>query len=820
MNLKQIFYTLVFVLVAVQGWAADYYVWEDNTTEYYSSVGFEQSGTSNANALDYVIDSVMSNGDTVYVGNNVTTNSDASYGIRLVLTGVKNIIKTTNISYNTGDITLTSLGNYFMYNSSAVDGMTIQGPFIADDSANSGEFWFSGAAIQNCTFKDIIFQNFNTATILDIGDGVSTSTFEDITVKQSDVLIFDDSPASTTNTFKNITIYYDNGVTDYLYFDGESYTFEYPIFYGNADDVAIKFRGLSGASARSHNLIYPKYLDWYDADGNYVKSGSLQLQDYGGSGLTVNEYNGVHVNPEDYAWEAVVTGTIINVYNSVGVGLLANEDSGGEINIDSSYLLKDWMSSATDGTVTDSITIDSTNTKLLFNQHAPGYAAIIPCMDDLENALDPSGSDQVPVIEEWIAEGITGVLYIQPGSSADVENGVTFTGDELSNFNTVVGYVNAGQVDVGPHTMSHISLAETVAFDIKKAASIDAETATCTVSATSFSIDCTDNDADISLTFGSGGIDSLYDVYDYLNTNAYYTVANPSYGATTSNGQKQTPTVLTATSFAVPASGASATDIEYDMDAKFEWEIGQAKTWLLTNFTQLESSDIRSMAAPSGDTPNSFITYLNDNETDTDIGILFNRGSKPTGEPGYNGSSYDLRDYNTKLTQVVEWTNWAGGNVADYIGGTITDASIKARGAAMAEYCKVAGIVLMPYSHNTQTEANVAMWSAFIEGVKSVDAGLFKPIDTVIDYIRSGTQDVTNSEVWSVDFSTNYTFNFKTGGGSSLVNAGNDAVILYGEPDVDGEYMYREYNIGPSQKAGAPSGGSKKHCIGCDGIGM
>jgi len=347
--------------------------------------------------------------------------------------------------------------------------------------------------------------------------------------------------------------------------------------------------------------------------------------------------------------------------------------------------------------------------------------------------------------------------------------------------------------------MSHTPMDTTTLYTIKKAAALDGETVTWDSTATGLTITASvTSAANISVTYGSGGIDSSYDTWELLDNSAYYTVS--ALVPETARAQKQAARVIGSQNFEIPASGATAQDVDLDSDAFFTFEWGKSKDWLLANFTSLSGSDLRAIAAPTGATPDVFIDWLNTNESNDEIGFYLSRGSKPAGEPAYEGSPYDFRNLNTKIILTLDWDAWAGGDVADYVAGTITDASIKARGAQIADWARTIGAVLMPYSHDTETEANAAMWTAFLQGVKLVDGSLLKDINAVITYIRSGTQDGSNLEVWAQDWGSGYSYDLKLNSTSDLIDTGVYNSNTYGVDDADGNPQYGAWDIGPYER--------------------
>lgn len=788
------------------------YVWAENGAQYYSTTGLGQGGVSNAAALDYAIDSVLASGDEVVVGGD-TVLGYVSFGLRCNLAGaIKNIKRADDSVYGTGNVTLQGISStYMLYSAQVLDGMTIEGPFIVDGSVGAWPFLYMyGVALQNSTFKQLTFKDF-TSYAFRAANGLSGNVWEDCVfmprLAGAGSRIITDSATDTGNTLRRCKLYYSDDAVEVLNLTG-IWTIENPEFYGHVDEMAIKLTTASG----THTITNPKYLDWYDTNGNYVRCGSLFVSKESGDLLTVNEQHGAHINPNGYAWESSGASAVINAVNSYSIGGYAKENSSSTNNLDNCLVIDDQSPVDSDGTLTNCQTQTSNDGNLsakLTNYAAP-YGAIICNFDDLEDNLRDIDS-QPDLVEVCINKGAKPILFIQPGSSLYqyIEQGIEFDDDpeKLAQFNRIVNWVAQGKVEVGIHGMTHMPLDTVGICNIKKAASIDSHTVTCTITSSSFDLSCpTLPAADISLTLDLTHTKSMGDIYDVLEASEYYTVSEKYWYVSETvqgSGRKLVSRLLAETSFTVPDSDGTAVDIEFDKDAWYRWEISTCRAWLLAHFPSLQNADIKYMATPHGQTPDAFIQFLTDNESDPDIQVRLNRGNKPASEPDFNGDMNDIRQINTRLLNTVGWDSWAGGWVSAWDAGTITYESVYARGQAIAEYTKTRGAIFMPYSHDKELEANVEMWTAFLDGIRSVDPGLLKSMSEVDAYIRTnGVQDETNHEVWHVDWSAEYgDWDLQPKGGSALLDNGKPITGIHDQAelatDLGGKPIYFNPPIGP-----------------------
>jgi hypothetical protein len=800
-----------------------YYVWKNDEIGYYSTSGFGIDGTSNENVLDYVF-TLMAADETVYVGTNSSGLDVTFIGIRIILSHANKIIRANPLehgAYGLGTVTLKADNSYFFYHSGAVDGMIVRGPFVADGSTSTGYFWYANNTVVNSIFEEITFKNFTANTTLDFGPGISDSTLKQLHFESSCTNnYFDDSPASSNNTFEFNTIQYSPDASSFLYFDGTGYDLKSCFFYGHgASFTAFKYRGLNGSSIREIKLISCVFLDYYTPSGDYLESGRVSAQDYGGSGVTLNDINSVHLNPIDYVWASVGTNAVINTYNSLAVGSIGLTSTGGALNHYSNYLLSNWYRSTSQGNIDAScVTIDSKNNAINFKHYAPPFGAIIPCLDDTENHLDPNGSNQRDIVDVWISKNVRGILFFQAGSIDDPVNGIEFSGDALIEFTTLVSYHADGLVDVGIHSMSHNDLSENVIFTIKKDISIDTETATITITTNGIVIDCTNTDANLDLPFST--YPTMWDIYDAINGSGYYTAVNSKWEDDSCYAMLVISSLFAQIdTVSIPVSTDTPLDVNYNINDRFEFEIGNSKAWVLAHFPAATAESVNAFATPGGDASADLINWLVTTEDQPEYGIKFTRSLVRNDE--YSGSYFDLKNLNTRAVQVVDWELWAGGDCADWESETITYDTIFSRGVAMAEYVKVKGIVLMPYSHGTETEANAAMWSALLDGIRSVDSTLLKSTQTVLEYIRSGTQDESAPEVWKQDWSSDYSWgSLNLAKSSSLIDMGELVTGVHDQGDADpwGKYLYRLPNIGADQGAGAPKQRQQILRIGSPGI--
>ncbi len=786
---------------------SDAYIWAENGTQYYSTTGMMTGGTEHATALDYALDSILS--DAVYVGGDTVLDS-ASYAITSNLAGnAKSIIRSNDSAFEGQEITIIGITGYFLYSASAIDGMTIQGPFIIDDTVSqAGEFLQVDAALTNCVFRDLVMRGFLTQNIFRTADGMTDNLFERVTFEpysSAGSRQIADSIGDSGNILRDCKFYYSSDSRVLTLYG--NWMIENPEFYGNASGRAIYFStGVGEVTIKS-----PKYLDWYDDSGNYLRSGSLFVTKNSTAIYTINEYHGAHVNSEDFAWVVSGAYAVINVVNSWSIGGDAKKYSDGTINLDNCYLIEDHNNNGTDGATTDCQQVDDNDGNMLAkltNYPAP-YGAIIPNFDDLEDNLRDVDC-QVDLVEKCIEKGAKPILFIQPGSStyAEIEAGIEITDPEkLANFNRVVALVAQEKVEIGIHGMTHMPLDANGICSIKKAASIDSYTVTYTATSSSFELSCPDYPAaSISLTLDIDNTKSMGDIYDVLEASEYYTVSEKYWYVSEDvqgSGRKLVSRLLKETSWDVPASTETGADIEFDLDAWYRWEISTCRAWLLAHFPSLNNPDIKYMATPHGITPDAFIQFLNDNEDDPDIQVYLDRGNKPGGEPDYNGDMNDIRKLNTKLMNTIGWTTWAGGTVSDWDAGTITYESIYTIGQAIAEYTRTRGAIFMPYSHDKELEANEEMWGAFLDGVRSVDPNLLKSMSEVDEYIKTaGTQDATYAEVWNVDWSSGYgTWNLRPGNGSALIENGKIITGIHDQSDpatdLDGTEILFMPTIGP-----------------------
>lgn len=779
-------FLFLFLILAAQGWGA---------TKTVCSGGCDYTSLDTAIAA-------------AGAGDLVSITEAGTHAVKEAISG-KNGLTIRNDSG--GAVVVTPIDSYVLYitttqtNNVVIDGLTfdfggaaIRGLYLNIASA--------GWEIKNCRFRnvaaeaiyvttdvtltirDCVFESFAVGTGKYIMDAYSKS----LTVYDSEFYL------NTASSSVPIELGSATGETAIM-FDGCK-------FYGKTSSpTIISLSAPTNALVANINNCVISGID--DASGvrwaGYIRQS--------GVASTLNVSNCIFTGTHEWALYANNTAggkTTLNVSNSAFIGMRMNQANGGDaitianspiVSVANSYFAN--HANSTNAALTG---LAPTNSLLktesdamnpAFRSYAKPHGYIAIGLDDTEG--DPAY--QRSVADVWRAHGVKGTLFVNPG--AEGNDGIDMSAD--ADWVALTGSEYDVAREWGVHSWSHISLANDVAFKIKMAS---ADTASMTITENAFTIDCSNNDGDVTFDLTTEAYDALEDIYTALSTTygAFYTVSDFVDPGPPINARLQSTSMADVVAQAIPASGDAAYDVALDLGAPdyrfFRDEIQDTKAWIVAN-TGADPADVFVSSAPGNLIDADVIAYFLAKAADANVGILSNRAT-PHELYTMNGSGVDLRGVNVYAI--------AHGNAAYLVGpsngGARTEAEVRAYAASLAVFVRQTGRVVCLYAHGQPQDVDAQAitaqeWDWFIDEVERVAPGTIKSHGQLTRIIRDSgewTVDGTNAEVWNATFTDAPDYHLRPN--SVLINAGVDVGLT---EDIEGKAIRGLPDIGAYEFAPA-----------------
>jgi hypothetical protein len=699
-----------------------------------------------------------------------------------------------NTSGGTVTVKKDGAGTYVFYSTNGTtNNVTVSG-FVFDGDGTAGRIFYTTGAIDGWTLQNSTLREIGGNQGLQLTAAATNLTITGCTIISASSV---KTPISITGggsvTITNLTCYGDDAVgpSGFLTLDTSATTsltatISRSWFEGGIGQYTVYARNSGGAGRTSTVTISAcVFKDYEDGTNRYLARGGL----FRDAGTTVNIYNCDFFNLSSFAF-VLYDGLALNATNCIflatgqttSADLVSISSGSPTVNLTTCYQNLNAFTSSTENNATTNVSpmyvTDNDDMNLRFTAYDKPHGYIVLTMDDIEGHT----AYQKSVVDVWQAKGVKGTLFVNPGSEG--VDGIDLSGD--ADWKSLIGAGYDTAREWGVHSWSHAGLDKTTAFTIKMKTG---DTATLDITETLFTLNCSNDAGDASFDLTNESYDSLYNVYTALAAapySTYYTIA--SYVDATNN-RIQSSSMATVTGQAVPASGAAAYSILLDTGAPnyryYRDELEDTKAWLVAN-TNAEAADIVAMAAPGSQTNAATVAYLLATASDSDVGLVFNRGGAAAGYTPA-GNQHNLRSINMLLVQLCS-TQYAFGPTT---GGSRTEAEVTSHATALATWLRETGSVAVVYCHGPTEDvgANIITaeeWGWFIDAVQSVHPTMIKSAGEFGAIVRDSgtwTQNGVTGEVWNTTFTAEGNYHLRTG--SPCINAGTDLGDTY-KLDYDG----------------------------------